>query len=279
MTTTTKWHVGLLAGTLALGMTWAGVRTARAQDQNADGQQAAQQEGRRNRGQGRGQGGPGGPGGGLFGARNPVQAVEQYQTQVKELNLTDDQKAKLDAIFKDSAERAKTLAAEVENLQGQERAQKVMPFQREMRDKVLGVLTDEQKQTLRKNMATRQARQMTERYRRATADLGLSDDQKTKVEAVLTDSEKKFAEAIAQAPSPGEGGVGGPGGGIARGGPFREINQTTRDKVNEILTPEQQEKLRASMGRGQGQGQGQGQGGRGRRGQGQGQNQGGQQQN
>jgi hypothetical protein len=261
MTMKHKWQVALLAGALAMGTTWTGVSTARAQDaaqdaardaQPSDAEQAAQQQRRRNRGQGGGQG---------FGGNNPARTVEQYQTLVNELNLSADQKSKLDAIFKESGEKAKTLATEVESLQGRERREKVMAFTGEMRDKVNGVLSDEQKQTLRKNMATRQAQQMTQRYRRATADLGLSEDQKTKVEAVLTDAEKKLTEAMAQA-EPGSG----QGGGRGRGGPFGEITQSTRDKINEILTPEQQEKLRETMR----QGQGQGQGGR-RRGQGQGQ--------
>src|SRR4051794_34268769 len=100
MTSGKTWKVSLFAGALALGLTWAGVSTAKAQD-NAGAQQAGQQDNNR-QGRRRGQGGPGGPGGGGgFGfARDPTQAVEQLQTQVKELNLSDEQKSKLDAIFK-----------------------------------------------------------------------------------------------------------------------------------------------------------------------------------
>lgn len=218
----------VLAGALALGMT----SLTRAQDAAArqDGQQAgAQEQGRRGRGQG----------GGAGAARNPTQAVEQFQTQVNELDLSADQKTKLAAIFKDAGERAKTVATEAESLQGRERNQKVMGFQRELREKVAGVLTDEQKQTLRKNNATRQAKQATQRYRRATADLGLSEDQKAKVDAVLADTEKKVAEAMAQ----GGGVTDGNGGGRAGGGQFREVNQDTRDKISAILTAEQKTKF------------------------------------
>ena len=263
-----KWQTTVLAGALALGMTATWASTARAQDQNGQ-QAAAQDQGAQGgrRGQGRGPGGPGGPGG--F-ARNPTQAVEQLQTQVKELNLSDEQKTKLEAIFKDANEQAKTLNAEVENLQGRERAQKLMPFQRDLREKVMGVLNDEQKQTLRKNTVTRMAKQMTERYRRATADLGLSDDQKTKVEAILADTEKKIVEA-APADGPLGGGVaaGGGGQGGARGGPFAEITRDTREKITALLTDEQKTKFQEAA-----RGPGGGQGGQGRRGRGQGQGQG-----
>ena len=136
---------------------------------------------------------------------------------------------------------------------------------RDLREKVTGVLTDEQKQTLRKNTVSRMAKQMTERYRRATADLGLSDDQKTKVDAVLADAEKKIVDA-APADGPPGGGAAGPNGGGAgggRGGPFAEIGRDTREKVSALLTDEQKPKFEEAM-RPRG-----GQGG-GRRGQGQG---------
>jgi len=272
MTSGKTWKVSLFAGALALGLTWAGVSTAKAQD-NAGAQQAGQQDNNR-QGRRRGQGGPGGPGGGGgFGfARDPTQAVEQLQTQVKELNLSDEQKSKLDAIFKEQSEQAKTLSAEVENLQGRERAQKMMPFMRDLREKVMGVLTDEQKQTLRKNMVSRMAKQSTERFRRATADLGLSEDQKGKIDAVLADAEKKMIEA-APADGPLGGGAAGGGGqgaaGGGRGGPFGEINRDTREKVSAILTDEQKPKFEEAMRPRGGPG---GQGG-GRRGQGQGGNQ------
>jgi hypothetical protein len=263
-----KWQTTVLAGAMALGMnaTWAS--TAGAQDKN--GQQPAQQEQGARRGRGQGQGrGPGGAGGGAF-ARNPTQAVEQLQTQVKELNLSDEQKTKLEAIFKDANEQAKTLNAEVENLQGRERAQKLMPFQRDLREKVMGVLNDEQKQTLRKNTVTRMAKQMTERYRRATADLGLSADQKTKVDAVLADAEKKMVEAAPADGPLGGGAAAGGGQGGARGGPFAEIGRDTREKVSALLTDEQKPKFEEAMRTRGGPGGPGGQGG-GRRARGQGQ--------
>ena len=245
----TQRTTALLAGAFALGLTFATPVVTQAQDQ--DGQQAAAQDqpgqGRR----GRGQGGPGGRG------NNPVQMVEQLQLQVNDLQLTDEQKTKLQPIFKDATDRARTVATEVESLQGRERGEKTRAFATETREKVMAVLTDEQKQTLRKNQVSRQAQQFAQRYRRALEGLDLNADQKTKVEAALEASQKKYAEAIAAAP---EGGGQGGGG---QGGPGREVTQELRAKLNEILTPEQQTKLTESMRQGQG-----GRGGR--RGQGQG---------
>jgi hypothetical protein len=236
---------------MALGMAFTTVSTARAQDNAGQGQQGQQQgQGRRNRGPG---GGQGGPGGGAF-ARNPTQAVETMRKQVNELKLSDEQKTKLEAVFKDADAQAKTVATEAESLQGRERAQKVMGFTRDLREKVNGVLTEEQRQTLRHNQATAMAKQMVEGQRQRLADLGLSADQKTKVDAVLADAEKKMADAAAAAqPADAGGAAGGQGG--ARGGPMAEVMRDTREKINQILTPEQQQKLQESRG-GRGQGGG-----------------------
>ena len=223
------------------------------QGQN-QGQNAGQGEGERPR---RGRGGPGGPGG--FGRQTPTQSVERSKEDVMALDLKDEQKTKLDAIYKDAAEKAKSLETEVASLQGRERAEKLQPFGRDLREKVNGVLTDEQRQALRKKMAGRMAEQMTDRWKRALGELNLTSEQQTKVDAVLADARKK-AETQAAEADPGQGGGGGRGGQLFAG------MQETRQKIQDILTPEQKQKLDELMpqrGRG-GQGGRRGEGGGGR---------------
>ena len=259
--------------TLTIGLTLglaAAPATLRAQDaakpdaagnDTAQPAAAAQDTARQGQGQGqgdrprRGRGGPGGAGG--PGRMSPTQTLERSREEVTSLDLKDDQKTKLDAIFKDAAEKAKLLEAEVQSLQPRDRAEKVQPFNRDLREKVAGVLTDEQKQTLRKKMAARAAGQMTDRWKRVLGELNLTAEQKSKVDAVLADAQKK-AETQAAEADPGQGGGRGPGGGLFAG------MQETRQKIQDILTPEQKQKLDEIMPqRGPGGRGGAGRGGRG----------------
>ena len=257
----------LVIGALSLGLA-AVPSTTRAQDaaktDDANKQDSAQPAAGAQQGQGQGQGrrGRGGAGGGgfggAFGARNPAQAVERSREDTSALTLRDEQKTKLEAIYKEAADQAKSLETETQSLEPRERAQKVMPFMRDLREKVNGVLDEQQRQTLRKNQATRAAKQTTERMKQNLGQLNLTSEQQTKVDAVLADSEKKMIEAAAQA-GDNAGGVGGPGGGRGAGGGAFGVMRETRDKINEILTPEQQAKFRELAPQG---GRGGGQGGR-----------------
>ena len=241
----TTWRTRLLAIGFTLGLA-AVPATLPAQDEaksdNAA-QPAAAQDGQDRPRRG------GGPGGGML---SPVQTVERSREDVNALALKDDQKTRLDAIFKEAAEQAKSLETEIQSMEPRERAQKVQPFSRDLREKVSGVLDEEQRQTLRKNRATRQGKEMVDRWKRALGELNLTSDQQTKVDTVLADAQKRIETQAAEA---GDGQGGGRGG---RGGAG---NQETRQKIQEILTPEQQQKLSEVMpqrggGRGRGGNQG-----------------------
>jgi Spy/CpxP family protein refolding chaperone len=218
-----------------------------------DAQQAAQDTPRQGQGQGRRRGGPGGPGG--AGRMSPVQTVDRSKEDVMALDLKDDQKTKLNAIFKDASEQAKSLETEVASMQGRERMEKIQPFNRDLREKVAGVLTEEQKQALRKKMAGRAAEQMTDRWKQALGQLNLTSEQQTKVDAILADARKNAEQQAAQSPPDA-----GQGQGQGRGGALFASMRETRQKIEEVLTAEQKQKLQELMppgGRG-------GQGGRGR---------------
>lgn len=234
--TVTRMRLGLFAGAFALAgfapslvpAQDAAPATGDAQQATAqDAEQAQARERRRRQG-----------GGGQGGVRT--------EDVVKELDLTDEQKTKVDAIL------AETRAAQQEarGLQGEERRQKMQEVQRSQREKLNAVLNAEQQQKFQQAMAKAQATQTTQRLRGAVAQLGLSQEQQTKVDAILADTEKKVQEASAQ---PQDAGAGGRG----RGGPYRAVMQETRQKINEVLTADQKTKfaeLAPEGGRGQGQG-------------------------
>src|SRR5439155_19875522 len=73
-----------------------------------------------------------------------------------------------------------------------------------------------------------------ERLRENLAKLDLSDEQKTKIKSVLDDVKAKGEELRKQAANATED----------MRDKFRDLMQETRGKVEDILTPEQQDKLR-----------------------------------
>jgi hypothetical protein len=245
-----SWRLGLVAVAFAVGFS-ALPAMVHAQD-NAQGQGE-----RPRRGRGQAQGGAGGGAAGGARAQTPVRAVDQLREQVNALTLKDDQKSRLDGIFKEAAEQAKSLETEVQSMQPRERAQKIQPFNRALRDKVMAVLDEEQKQTLRKKAAERQGQQMTERWKRALGQLSLSGDQQAKADAVLADAQKKLAQQSAEGEAAAGQGRGGPG-----GGPNAAVARETRQKIDEILTADQKQKLAEIMPERGGRGRG-GQGGAG----------------
>ena len=94
--------------------------------------------------------------------------------------------------------------------------------------------------------------------------MNLTSEQQTKADAVLADAQKKLEAQAAEPGSAGNGGAGrGPGG---RGG---ALMQETRQKIQEILTADQQKKLgeimpeRGRGGAGAGRGRGAASGGAG----------------
>jgi Spy/CpxP family protein refolding chaperone len=235
--TVTRVRLGLFAGAIALaGFAPSFVPAQDAAPATGDAKPAAAQDAEqaqareRRRRQGGGQGGV------------------RPEEVIKELDLTDEQKTKVEAILAES----RTAQQEARTLQGEERRQKMQEVQRSQREKLNAVLNAEQQQKFQQAMAKAQATQGMQRVRSAVSQLGLSQEQQTKVDAIFADADKKVREASAQ---PQEAGAGGRG----RGGPYRAVMQETRQKINEVLTDDQKTKfaeLAPEGGRGQGQGQG-----------------------
>jgi hypothetical protein len=123
--------------------------------------------------------------------RQPRPGVERIQTAVFALDSEDDQKTKLEPSSRTPQPGQDGRRRESESLQGRERAQKVMGFQPRPAGEGQRRAHRRAAQTLRKNQATLMAKQMVENYRRRLGELDLSDDQKTKVDAVLADDREE----------------------------------------------------------------------------------------
>jgi len=88
--------------------------------------------------------------GGQGGQRNPGQFLERYHTAVLAVNLTDEQKPKIEAAFADAKKKMDEASKE-----GQPSREKVQPIREELTKAVNAVLTDEQKKKLQESMPQR----------------------------------------------------------------------------------------------------------------------------
>ena len=137
----------------------------------------------------------------------------------------------------------KDAAAEKDAAKFREKAQSTV---RELRQKVVSLLNEEQRQALRKKFQAAQANaleggeQMAARVKEALKSVELTDEQKHKLDALLAESQRKAKELTQRTQAE-----------------MRELMQETRAKVEALLTPEQREKMKQSRPQGKsGNGQG-----------------------
>lgn len=215
----------------------------------AQGQGQGQGGQRGNRGQGQGQGG---------GRQMGPAMIDRLHAAVNELNLTDEQKPKIDEIFTKAKDEFEKMQPELQDLPMQERGAKAREFAQKLQTDVKAVLNDEQKAAFDKKLAEAQAQRgqgqgqgggqggQIRRIREAVDALGLTDEQKPKVEAILKDTEEKVQQARQESQGDQDA--------------FREkaraIGQDTITQLESVLTPEQQQKLRETMRANRGGGQG-----------------------
>lgn len=212
------------------------------------------------RGQGQGQGQRG------QGRQGMGQAlIDRMHTAVNELGLTDEQKPKIDAIFAKAKDDFAAKQPEWQNLEPQERMQQSRAFTQQLVTDVRAELNDEQKAKFDDRVQQLQQRGggggqgagmggQNRRMREALDSLGLTDEQKPKVEAILKEMDDKVQQAQQESQGDRE----------AMREKSRMIAQDTVAQLEKVLTPEQTQQLRETMRQARGTGQGDGQG-RGRR--------------
>lgn len=155
---------------------------------------------------------------------------------IQQLNLTDDQKAQVKPILED----LKHAMEEARNLQPPERGQKMREALQTAREKLNPILTEEQRTKLKE--LTAQATDPAARLQAALKNLNLTDDQKAKIKDVVDKYRPQFGEIMKSAAGDRQAAM----------QQIRPLLQEMRDNITAILTPEQAQKFRDSIGGGRG---------------------------
>ena len=167
---------------------------------------------------------------------DPDVLIQRLRGQLSEMKLTDDQKQKIDDAMSKAGQSLKMLDQELQNATQEQRAGRMREIFNDLRDQIRSVLTPEQQQELRSKIAGSVANRL-QRLREGLAKIGLSDDQKQKIQALLSDMQTKLEQARKEAAASG--------GEVAD--KLRAQGAELREKLAAILTDEQREQLRDLM--------------------------------
>jgi Spy/CpxP family protein refolding chaperone len=168
--------------------------------------------------------------------------LSRIRVKLDDLNLTADQKTKIDAIFTKTGDDLKTMMAQ--GADPAERRQKVMQLLSDLKDQLGDVLDPQQKEQMQKLLAAIRPVQASGasklvQLQKAIQSLDLTPDQRTKVLAVLEDLKAKVADLRAEAQA-------GKGADELKA-KAAELRESTQSKLLELLTPDQQAKLKDLM--------------------------------
>lgn len=173
--------------------------------------------------------------------REPGVYLNRLHEIVNGLDLTADQKPKVDALFAKASEdlKAAIASAREQGVDRREVGQKIRSIMDSIREGLKGILNADQVKTLQSKLPGNGPAvgggpgQLLQRLTSALEKLNLSDDQKKQVEDVLKSTRDQFEKIRAEAAN---------GTGDARD-KIRATVEDTRQKLENILTPDQKEKL------------------------------------
>lgn len=167
---------------------------------------------------------------------DPDTMLQRFRDQLASMKLTDDQTQKTEGALKKAEKSLKMLESELQNATQAQRMERIRDIFTELREQINPVLTPEQQQDLRSKLATGAAGQM-QRLRQALQKVGLSDEQKEKVQQLFKDSRTRLEAARQEAAGTGQQGA----------DKLRAAGTELREKLVQILSDEQREKLRELM--------------------------------
>jgi len=175
----------------------------------------------------------------------PAYVIQRFKKAIAQIDLTDDEKPKVNAVFDQANQRGLDLSQTLADMQPQDRYPKLAAFSKEIRQDLAGVLTDDQMKTLDQKLgsdggqrpaAPQNAGGMLETVQQALAKLDLSDDQKQQVKDLISSAREKFADIRKSAAA---------GADVQQ--ELQQARKDLRDKLQTILTPDQMQTFMASM--------------------------------
>jgi hypothetical protein len=198
----------------------------------AAGVQAQQRQGQ---GQGQGQGRRGMMGGGMGGGMG-VQGLLQNEKVAKEIELTAEQKEKLQAVAKEVQESFQSMRSEMQGLSQEERTKKMQEAMEKTQKKVEGVLLPHQLKRIKEIQLQVQGIRALSNPE-VVKELGLSSDQQEKIKTVNDDARKNRPQFTpGQRPSQEDMDK------------MQKSMKVTETKLLDVLTAEQKEKLEKMKG-------------------------------
>jgi Spy/CpxP family protein refolding chaperone len=166
------------------------------------------------------------------GRPQPGMLIERFQQEIERLDLSAEQKAQLKTIFGE----ARTKLAAARQQQGPEIRETIRSIVEETREKALAQLTPEQKQKVQdvRQRMMQDGQAPLQRLQDALKELNLSEEQMTKVQAIMS-AARDEARKLHEGAEPG-----------ANRDAMMKLLRDTREKLVQVLTPEQAEKLRTA---------------------------------
>jgi Spy/CpxP family protein refolding chaperone len=167
---------------------------------------------------------------------DPDMLLQRLREQLSTMKLTDDQQQKVEDVLNKAEQSLKLLDQELQNATQGQRAGRVRDILSGVREQIRSLLTPGQQQELRSKI-TSGARNRLQRLREGLAKIGLSDDQKQKIQSLLDSAQSELEQGRKAAGASTQDAA----------EKLRAAGAELREKLAQILTDEQREQLRDFM--------------------------------
>jgi Spy/CpxP family protein refolding chaperone len=176
----------------------------------------------------------------------PAYVIKRLKDAVATLELTDEQKPKVDAVFEQVNKDGLDLSDVLANTPPQQRYPKLIDFSKQIRQQLAGVLTDDQLKSLDEKTAAAftfhpgnrgpAGAGIADNIQQALDKLDLTDDQKQQIRDVMTQVRQKISDLRQKAQA---------GDNIQQD--IQGVRDFVRDKLKSILSQEQLQSLADQM--------------------------------